>query len=1202
MKFWEIFRFEFAYQIKRVWTWLIFGILLILNFLMARDGSLSEALYADFFVNSPFAIAKSTVFGTLIWLVAAPIIAGAAAARDVEMRMHPLVYTSPINKFQYLGGRFLAALALNVFLLLAVQIGILLAIYLPGVEPTLIGPFRPAAYLTAYAYISLANAFVATAIQFALAASSGKPTASYLGSVLLIFMGFFIASIVLFKRGLGTLLDPIGIRFIVEDIAHLWTTVEKSWRLLQLEGIILENRLLWLSIGTVAMLITFIAFRFSHRTESTSWLQRIRLIVAFKNPTKKISNAEETISISSVARKFGLSMQVHQTFAIAWTSFRTLATSWAGIALLIPIPLITVPVVIDQMQAGGGVLVPTTIRVIRELTGSLSEELSRWVIIPAFIVFFAGELVWREREARVGDITDTMPGSEWAPLLGKFLGLGFLLALFTTFLTGAGILAQIILGYHHFEIGLYLKIMFGLQLSEYLLFAVLALAVHVMIDQKYIGHLVAILIYVFIALSSLFGIEHNLLVFGAGPVWSYTDMRGFGSSLLPWLWFKIYWASWALLLAAVARLLWVRGRESNIHIRLQWAKRRFNGATAWISGLALSFILILGGFIFYNTNILNQYLTDTAKKARQAKYEQLYGRYRNLNNPDLSSVNLKVEIYPEKKTVDIYGIYHLVNESGLPIDSILLATVPEVEMGEIQFDRPVTDILDGEDFGQHLYTLQTPLNPGDSLKLTFDIHVEPKGFRENGADNSIVENGTFFTNNWLPSIGYRANRELILPGDRREYGLPPRPLIASLYDTETLKQRGNGILFEAVVCTSENQIAGAPGVLRQSWTEKGRSYFHYSTDEPIGTEWAFFSARYTLTKAKWINPEDTTKSVTIQIFHQPEHTAHLDRMIDGIQASLTYYTKNFGPYRHHHITVAEGPGDGTGLHADASMLTHSEGFSEWSPTDEPGSIDFPYAIIAHEMAHQWTVPYANVEGAPVMSESVAWYYGLKVVEHTKGKDDLRKYLSVMRQPHPIAPIRRGEPLLRGLDKYMSYRRGPFALYTISEYIGEDSINLALRRMLEKHRAKRSPLATTLDLYRELQNVTPDSLKYLLHDLFEVNTYWNLETEKTTVEKIDSGNWQVVLDLKASKIIFDSAGVETEVPMNDWIDIGVFAQGGATNNPLYLEKHRIRSGKQTITITVNEEPYRTGIDPYHLLIDLKTEDNVKDLVQKTQEQD
>ena len=143
MKFWEIFRFEFAYQVRRIWTWLIFAALLIIAYLMTRDNSLSEALFDDFFINSPFAIAKTTVVGSLMWLMGAAVIAGEAAARDAATGMYPLTYTATVGKGEYVGGRFLAAFLINALLLLAVQVGILIAVYAPGVDAALIGPFSP---------------------------------------------------------------------------------------------------------------------------------------------------------------------------------------------------------------------------------------------------------------------------------------------------------------------------------------------------------------------------------------------------------------------------------------------------------------------------------------------------------------------------------------------------------------------------------------------------------------------------------------------------------------------------------------------------------------------------------------------------------------------------------------------------------------------------------------------------------------------------------------------------------------------------------------------------------------------------------------------------------------------------------------------------------------------------------------------------
>jgi ABC-type transport system involved in multi-copper enzyme maturation permease subunit len=1199
MKFREIFRFEFAYQIRRPWPWLIFATLLVFLFFFVRVNYIADALYAEFALNSPFLIAGATVFGGLLWLLGAAAIAGEAAARDIATRIHPLTYTAPLSKADYFGGRFLAAFTLNALILLAVPLGILLAFYAPGVDDGLIGPFRPAAYLTAYFFISLPNAFIATAFQFSLALRTGRPIAAYLGSLLLIFMAFFVASVLLFRRGMGSFLDPIGIRFIVEDLAHSWTTVEQSTRLIKLEGNILINRLLWSGIALGVLTLTFVNFRFQHRVMRSWW---DRLLRGRKTPATSTAGDSiadnKPIAVPEVALQAGSAMQLRKTFAIAWASFRTMAMSWAGLGFLIGLPLLSIPIVIDQMVSGGVQLLPKTARVISELTVSLSDELSRWVIVPLLLIFFAGELVWRERDARLDEISDTMPGSEWIPLLAKFLGLGLMLVVFLGLQTLAGMTAQTLMDYHYFEPDLYLNILFGLQLPEYLLSALLTLVVHVVVNQKYIGYLVATLAHVCIALSPMFGIEHKLLIYGAGPAWSYTEMSGFGASLGPWLWFKLYWVAWAVLLAVVAKLFWVRGREKGLRLRLRLAGHRWRGSTLGVSLIAAVSIVLLGGFIFYNTNILNTYRSSTAIKSLKARYEKQFGKFEDAPQPQIVDTRLHIEIYPDQRQVEIQGTYQLENLSEIVIDTILLAGSSAVETTAISLDQAATLLLEDPALGQRLYALKKPLQPGDRLLLDFQVSYAPQGFRIGGVDAAVVPNGSYFTNDWLPTLGYQPGRELMSPADRRRYGLPSRPLIASLYDEKARTERSPGTSFAAVIGTSTDQVAVAPGALRQSWTKGDRRYFQYATDVPISESLFFFSARYAVHEASWTDTTDASgQTVDIKIFHHPKHRAQLERMEQGIKASLDYYTDQFGAYRYDHVYFVEypGDGDGTGIHAAPAMLLYEEGFNFLKVNNDPESLDHPFAVIGHEMAHQWTVPYANVEGAPVMSESVAWYYAMKMVEHAKGEEQLDQLRSFMRRTR--TPIRRGEPLLRGLDPYLSYRKGPFALYTLSQYAGDIAVNTALRRMLEKHRPPEAPLATTLDLYAELKSKTPDSLQYLLHDLLEINTYWDLQTEAATATKQQDGSWEVTLDLNVQKTVVDSAGVEKEVPMNDWVELGVFlddSDSGQSDKQLYLEKRRLHSGTQTIYLMVPTRPTRAGLDPNTLLTDLKPEDNLQNV--------
>jgi hypothetical protein len=113
--------------------------------------------------------------------------------------------------------------------------------------------------------------------------------------------------------------------------------------------------------------------------------------------------------------------------------------------------------------------------------------------------------------------------------------------------------------------------------------------------------------------------------------------------------------------------------------------------------------------------------------------------------------------------------------------------------------------------------------------------------------------------------------------------LAPRPILPSLYNVEA---RNNLYLadqtnVEAIVSTDEDQVAVAPGRLHRTWTANGRRYFHYATNAPIPNQYAFFSAKYAVHEVKWNN-------VTIQVFHQPNHTAYINSMLNGDRSALQY--------------------------------------------------------------------------------------------------------------------------------------------------------------------------------------------------------------------------------------------------------------------------------------------------------------------------
>src|SRR5262249_54135438 len=145
-------------------------------------------------------------------------------------------------------------------------------------------------------------------------------------------------------------------------------------------------------------------------------------------------------------------------------------------------------------------------------TAPLNKLATPWVIVPLLLLLYTGELIWREREAGLAELTDVRPVSEWILFLGRFFSLSLMVVVWLSILFASALLVQVVMGYDNFDIPFYLKTLFGFQLIEYLLFIVLALVVHVVINQKYIAHLVVLVNYVFIILGGMLGLRHKMLM------------------------------------------------------------------------------------------------------------------------------------------------------------------------------------------------------------------------------------------------------------------------------------------------------------------------------------------------------------------------------------------------------------------------------------------------------------------------------------------------------------------------------------------------------------------------------------------------------------------------------------------------------------------------------------------------------------------
>jgi ABC-2 type transport system permease protein len=1179
VRFGEVFRYELAYRARSASTWLYAGFLFLIAFWIVHVGATGGA---EIKVNAPQRLAETTaMFCGLFGILVTAGLVSDAALRDRAVGMDSLLFTTRLRPVEYLGGRFLAALLTNGVLVFAIPIGLAIGSVMPYLPQEQFGPNRLVAYLQPIALFLLPNLVLISVILFTIAALTRQTIPVYLGAIV-IFIGYIVAANYwsgITNPFLAVFADPLGLN-AMKSLTEYWSAVERNTRLIGFPAMLIWNRVLWLAIaaGVFGVLQRF--YKFTQRDRPGK--APLPSVPSVSSVVKKEINHRDPENTEDGPRT-----RFRQTFAIARQS---LVEVMSGRAFQLGFLAAIGFVLLWGWNVGETVFETMTWPVTHLVAGVVLSQ--RANIIPwLVIVLFAGELVWKDRETGTAAIKDPLPVRTGIALLGRFLALVAIIALFQVGFLIGGILLQVLKGYYVFELGLYLRILFGINFPGLVLLAALAMTIHVLVNHKYVGHVLALLTIIF-NYSALHGV-HHLLIYNSGPNLQYSEMNGFGSMVGPFVWFKLYWAAWALLFAVVTMLFWVRGPELGIRQRLATARARFNGRLARVAAVAVVLIVAIGGFIFYNTNVLNDYLAPQNAGTLEAEYERRYGKYRDLPQPVITAADLRFEIYPDRYSVDARGSYTLVNRTGAPIRSVHVETPNgrNYQVRSLTFDRGAkAEVIDAR-HGYRIFALERPLAPGEAMTFSFDVGLHRRGFQHGGWYTKVVRNGSYFDRLLLPFIGYQPGFEVSGDAARKRFGLPPRTTMPAPNDPGARQyysrlRDADRIPVETIVGTALDQTVVVPGVLRRSWTENGRRYFHYGTrqTETFGT--AVFSAKYAVHKGEW-------RDVNLEIFHHPPHRANLDRMIAGMQGALDFYTAEFGPFPYREMRVVEVPPYSINGRAFPSAIAFSE--ANFITRTGPDVVDLTFFGTAHEVAHQWwggQVRPAQAKGRAFVNEALSNYSAMLVTEKVLGPAEAKRVYDYQMNRYLTQRGEQGRdvPLLEVEDHpYVAYGKGAVALYTLREQIGKEPVNAALRRFLEKYRRVGPPYATSLDLYAELRAATPPHLYPLLTDLFETITLWNMKTQRAVARRLPDGRYEVTIDVVGQKVRADNVGAETPTPMNDLIEVGVFTAG--KEEPFYVARHRIHSGKQTLRIIVEQKPSLAGIDPNRKLIERERGDNV-----------
>ncbi len=1211
-----IFRYEFRHWLRQpvIYIYAAFFLIISLGTMwgMAAEAS-SEVVRI---INSPRQInVMANLFNTLM-LFLLPSIIGLSIYRDFQSRMYTLLYAFPFKKRDYLLAKLLSAVTIVIIIIAMIGLGFALGAGLPGVNPKAVVPFDAIVYAQLYGLYLIPNILLFGAIVFAIVSFSRNIYAGFIAVILIIILQLIIESILkgVEWRYLAALLDPLGDEAVKYYTRH-WTLAERNSLTLPIDGVIIYNRLLWTGIALAIFGFVFRYFSFQQQAFSLS---------SRKKPSQQLVKSQLApiidIQLPRVQFNFTPLHQLRTAWQLSSFDFREIVLSWSFISIVLGGLLAIFFQQAEMNAAYGFKLLPMTWKMLH---------------IPSFIYaglvnlitfLFAGLLLHRARLHRMNHLIDINPLPNWAFLLSKVIALVKIQMLLLSFIIIAGVTVQIINGFYDFQFGLYFFEVYGLYLIHFIIWVCLAICIQSLLSNPYLGFFLLLLIPMgMITLPGLVDkiglsfLKQEVFWYNQVPGFvigfNYSDLNQYGSYLPTYWAYKFYWLVGGFGLLLVAYLFQARGIAFSFRERLAIAKRRMNRPLRMGLLLSLIVFLSLGTSIFLEENVWHKTrVSNDDETTFKVENEKRYKRYEDLLQPQLSKVEVEVDLYPKQKHFAARGTYTLINKSETPIDTLLIAHSYR-EKSTYQLAWPSTFIVKDTLVKFDMIQLEASLMPGDSMQLQFQVTSEDDSFFH--TDPRVIQNGTFLGSQVFPKLGYRAV-ELTDNEKRKKHGLLPRDTDLPLPSDSTALGYANPaneigwVELEAIVSTTPEQVALAPGILQREWEEEGRRYFHYQTDHRITPQYSFHSGQFSIQKDKW-------KDVDIMVYYHPDHAYNLNSIIEGVKASLDYNTQYFGPYQHKELRIVEYPRtEGTFATVMGNLMPYSELY--WIGDVSADGIDLPYYVSAHETAHHWwghQVNPANIRGGQMVTESMAEYVGLKVLERRYGKAMIRRFLR-----HDLDLYLEGRANERGEEptllaayphqEYVNYQKGALLFYALGDFLGEEHLNAVFASYLSEHAYQGPPLPHSLGLRDAIAEIVPDSLSYILKDFFETITLYDNRVVETEWEHLADSSYVLQVRVQAGKFRSDGYGnrrysdnamdslsvtqekgkVQYSLPLQDFIEIGVFGEQEQDGErlPIYLQRHRFTTMDTLFSIRLDQRPVEVGIDPYHKLIDIQPEDN------------
>lgn len=1044
-----IFDLQSFFKTKKTWLALV----IVVTFGVFAGSKARFTLADALCYNGTYQVAFITGFLSLTALFFGTLFTAQVSLKEIEHRFQLIYFALPIATSKFLWARFL-----SVFIVSFVFTLLLTSSFFIGRE-FLATDWKDAGFHLSY-YIqpillfTFVNTFFVVAVTTSVAWWSQSKMMIYV-SGLLLYVLYMVAMVfsgspfmanqlpqsktVQFWSGV---FDPFGLSAFFNQTSS-WSIQQKNVDYLNIFGMVSINRIgvVLISIGLLAVASKrFQLFSKVKKAKGLAITQEIKTLpFQFVAPQfTAVSQWQSFVSFTRINTKYALK-SIPFLLIVLGILFAVGMEMYAEIEKGIRLP---------QKYATSGLLVSAIIQ-------------NFYPLGVCIMVFYANDLYWRSQVNRFHFMETTTANSQW-----RFWSLWFTLAILaivlSTVLIVQGVLFQFLYQYAIFDWTVYVKI-FYLVTLPLLVLGALSLLFQKILPNKYIA--LAVSGVVALALTTSLGkvfIKHPLLKFLHTIPFDYSDMNGFGSYENVVVTRLIFGLVVVLVLMLVFVQYSVASRKKIILVSI---------AMLLILGIGIGVPLVAD----YEPKNENETI------AQKVNYEKQFRRFQNKRQPIITQVVTTVNLFPKENSYVIKGHYLMKNKSQEAISEVLIGFPDDFKVIKAVVKNANTSIAIHQQY--QAVRLPEVLHSKANLTLEFELAYQLRPVKGHQSFNAIIENGSFMRiSRYYPQIGYDSGMEIEDKHLRQQNGLGKPTEILSLSAPGTL--HNDLIDLDMTVTTASDQTVIGVGELVQRKKVQQRNFFQFKATK-IPFRFAIASARYAVKK-------EIYKGKNFEVYYHPSHYENVAHLIKNAKITMDYCETNFGAYPYKTIRFAEISSFTQGFNATAypASIYMTEDMAFHCNIKADKQQDVINELAGHELAHLWwgnaQVDPDDREGAPMLTETLAMYTELMLLKKMYGTKRVEEVVAMHQDIYTNERGFNGDvPLIKTTSEtpHISYSKGVVTMYYLSEWIGEERVNLALRNFLAQcKKRKYKPVAT--DFLKEVYAVADIKMKEKIKKTFE----------------------------------------------------------------------------------------------------------------------